>query len=41
MLRQMLSVNKYLTFDKVVQTMKHYESKTGMELWYKDLPEQE
>ncbi|KAI0746566.1 hypothetical protein C8Q80DRAFT_1235341 [Daedaleopsis nitida] len=37
----MLCVNKYLTFDKVVQTLKHYESKTGMEQWYKDLPEQE
>ncbi|KAI0674536.1 hypothetical protein C8Q78DRAFT_1015392 [Trametes maxima] len=34
----MLSVNKYLSFKEVLQALKHYESKTGMDLWYQDEP---
>ncbi|RDX54799.1 hypothetical protein OH76DRAFT_999861 [Lentinus brumalis] len=31
-----LSVNKFLTFDKVLKSLQYYESLTGMALWYKD-----
>ncbi|TFK86659.1 hypothetical protein K466DRAFT_587037 [Polyporus arcularius HHB13444] len=31
-----LSVNKFLTFDKVLKSLQFYESLTGMALWYKD-----
>ncbi|KAI0698063.1 hypothetical protein C8T65DRAFT_661246 [Cerioporus squamosus] len=31
-----LSVNKFLTFDKVLKSLQYYESFTGMALWYKD-----
>ncbi|KAI0646527.1 hypothetical protein C8Q79DRAFT_909167 [Trametes meyenii] len=34
----MLSVNKYLSIKEVLQALKHYESKTGMDLWYQDEP---
>ncbi len=32
----MLCMNRYLKFDQILKVLKHYEAKTGMELWYKD-----
>ncbi|RPD56950.1 hypothetical protein L226DRAFT_554330 [Lentinus tigrinus ALCF2SS1-7] len=31
-----LSVNNFLTFDKVLKSLQHYEELIGMSLWYKD-----
>lgn len=33
---QMLCMNRYLKFEQILKALKHYESKTGMDLWYKD-----
>lgn len=32
----MLNVNRYLTLANVIDALKHYESMTGMDLWYKE-----
>ena len=32
----MLCMNRYLKFEQILKVLKHYESKTGMDLWYKD-----
>ena len=33
---QTLSVNHFLTFDKVLKSLQYYEELIGMSLWYKD-----
>ena len=33
---QMLVATRFLTLEEVVRVLKHYETHTGMDYWYKD-----
>lgn len=37
----MLVINRFLTPSEVVDVLKHYEGKTGIDHWYKDYQSEE